>query len=59
MVNLIARDIATSERGRDDFPFVRNFDPYEVTRGPVAIATFLVMVTTRSLLRGHQRLGLR
>ena len=29
MVNLIARDIATSERGRDDFPFVRNFDPYE------------------------------
>ena len=29
MVGLIARDIATSERGRDDFPFVRNFDPYE------------------------------
>ena len=29
MVNLIVRDIATSERGRDDFPFIRNFDPYE------------------------------
>ena len=29
MVQLIARDIATSERGRDDFPFIRNFDPYE------------------------------
>lgn len=29
MVELIARDIATSERGRDDFPFIRNFDPYE------------------------------
>ena len=29
MVDLIARDIATSERGRDDFPFIRNFDPYE------------------------------
>lgn len=29
MIDLIVRDIATSERGRDDFPFVRNFDPYE------------------------------
>ena len=29
MVDLIAKDIATSERGRDDFPFIRNFDPYE------------------------------
>lgn len=29
MIDLIARDIATSERGRDDFPFIRNFDPYE------------------------------
>ena len=29
MVNLLVRDIATFERGRNDFPFVRNFDPYE------------------------------
>ena len=29
MVDLIARDISTSDRGRDDFPFIRNFDPYE------------------------------
>ena len=29
MVDLIVKDIATSERGRDDFPFIRNFDPYE------------------------------
>ena len=29
MVNLLIADIATSERGRSDFPFVRNFDPYE------------------------------
>lgn len=29
MVNLLVRDIATYERDRDDFPFVRNFDPYE------------------------------
>ena len=29
MIGLIARDIATSDRGRDDFPFIRNFDPYE------------------------------
>ena len=29
MVDLLVRDIATMERGRADFPFLRNFDPYE------------------------------
>ena len=29
MVNLLIKDIATAERGRADFPFLRNFDPYE------------------------------
>jgi endoglucanase Acf2 len=29
MVDLLIRDIATPERGRPDFPFVRNFDVYE------------------------------
>lgn len=29
MVNLLISDIATGERGRPDFPFLRNFDPYE------------------------------
>ena len=29
MVDLLVRDIATTERGRADFPFLRNFDPYE------------------------------
>ncbi len=29
MVNLLVRDIATSQRKRADFPFVRNFDVYE------------------------------
>ncbi|HUX82118.1 MAG TPA: glycosyl hydrolase [Halothiobacillus sp.] len=29
MVDLLIADIATSERGRADFPFLRNFDPYE------------------------------
>jgi endoglucanase Acf2 len=29
MVDLLVADIATSERGRADFPFLRNFDPYE------------------------------
>ena len=29
MVNLIAADIATAQRGRADFPFIRNFDAYE------------------------------
>lgn len=29
MVELLISDIATSERGRTDFPFLRNFDPYE------------------------------
>jgi endoglucanase Acf2 len=29
MVNLLVADIATAERGRADFPFLRNFDPYE------------------------------
>jgi len=29
MVDLLIRDIVTMERGRADFPFLRNFDPYE------------------------------
>ena len=29
MVNLLVADIASSARGRADFPFIRNFDPYE------------------------------
>lgn len=29
MVDLLIRDIATAERGRSDFPFIRNFDVYE------------------------------
>ncbi len=29
MVELLVADIATAERGRADFPFLRNFDPYE------------------------------
>jgi endoglucanase Acf2 len=29
MVELLISDIATAERGRADFPFLRNFDPYE------------------------------
>ena len=29
MVELLIADIATTERGRADFPFLRNFDPYE------------------------------
>ncbi len=29
MVNLLVADIATSAHDRADFPFVRNFDPYE------------------------------
>lgn len=29
MIGKIAADIATDERGRSDFPFLRNFDPYE------------------------------
>lgn len=29
MVNLLIADIATSEHGRADFPFIRNFDSYE------------------------------
>ncbi len=29
MVRKIIADIATAERGRSDFPFLRNFDPYE------------------------------
>ena len=29
MVRKIVADIATTERGRQDFPFLRNFDPYE------------------------------
>ena len=29
MVRKIIADIATVERGRQDFPFLRNFDPYE------------------------------
>ncbi len=29
MVDKLVADIATTERGRADFPFLRNFDPYE------------------------------
>jgi endoglucanase Acf2 len=29
MVDLLVADIATAERGRADFPFLRTFDPYE------------------------------
>ena len=29
MIELLIADIATAERGRADFPFLRNFDPYE------------------------------
>ncbi len=29
MVNKIVADVANDERGRADFPFLRNFDPYE------------------------------
>lgn len=29
MIDLLVADIATAERGRADFPFLRNFDPYE------------------------------
>lgn len=29
MVDLLIKDIATTERGKADFPFLRNFDPYE------------------------------
>ncbi len=29
LVELMVADIATTERGRADFPFLRNFDPYE------------------------------
>ena len=29
MVDLLVADIATAKRGRADFPFLRNFDPYE------------------------------
>lgn len=29
MVGKLVADIATAERGRADFPFLRNFDPYE------------------------------
>lgn len=29
MINELIKDIATTERGRSDFPYLRNFDPYE------------------------------
>jgi endoglucanase Acf2 len=29
MIDLLVADIATNERGRPDFPYLRNFDPYE------------------------------
>lgn len=28
MINALVADIATAERGRSDFPYLRNFDPY-------------------------------
>ncbi|MEY4728871.1 MAG: hypothetical protein RL020_29 [Pseudomonadota bacterium] len=41
MVNLLVADIATSERGRADFPFLRNFDPYEGHSWASGDATFV------------------
>lgn len=29
MIDLLVADIATADRGRKDFPYLRNFDPYE------------------------------
>lgn len=29
MIDLLVSDIATAQRGRKDFPYIRNFDPYE------------------------------
>ncbi|MDI9335744.1 MAG: glycosyl hydrolase [Gammaproteobacteria bacterium] len=29
MINLLIKDIASTQRGQKDFPFLRNFDPYE------------------------------
>lgn len=29
MIDLLVSDIATAQRGRKDFPYLRNFDPYE------------------------------
>ncbi len=29
MIDLLVADIATAQRGRKDFPYLRNFDPYE------------------------------
>jgi endoglucanase Acf2 len=29
MIDELIKDIATAERGRSDFPYLRNFDPYE------------------------------
>ena len=29
MIDELVKDIATQERGRSDFPYLRNFDPYE------------------------------
>ncbi len=29
MIELLVKDIGTAERGRADFPYLRNFDPYE------------------------------
>jgi endoglucanase Acf2 len=29
MINLLVADVATAERGRSDFPYLRNFDAYE------------------------------
>ncbi len=51
MIDLLVADIATAERGRGDFPFLRNFDPTKGTRGPtdsVAPASTASSATTRS-----------
>lgn len=39
MVNLLVKDIATFERGRSDFPYLRNFDPYEGHAWASGVAT--------------------
>lgn len=39
MVDLLVKDIATAERGRSDFPYLRNFDPYEGHAWASGVAT--------------------
>jgi hypothetical protein len=46
MIELLIADIATTERGRADFPFLRNWDAYEATPGPTASAWASSATTT-------------